>query len=90
MPRPKPPLHALTAREHEIARYLCQGFSNQQIAAALCITPKTLESHIRQIYEKQAEPLQTRGPARRLEFLARVLRGQTDGLLQPQKIRGNP
>ena len=76
MPRPKLPLHTLTVREHEICHYLAQGLSNQQIATALCITLKTLESHIRQIYQKQPEPLNTRGPARRLEFLARVLRAQ--------------
>jgi FixJ family two-component response regulator len=73
MPRPKRPAHQLTERERQVHDYICQGMANAQIAAALNISPKTLESHIRNIYEKQAEPLRARGPARRIEYLLSIL-----------------
>lgn len=76
MARPKPLPYVLSAREREVFSLLCAGHSNHEIATALSITPKTLESHIRRIYEKQAEPLETRGPARRIEFLSRMLRAR--------------
>jgi DNA-binding NarL/FixJ family response regulator len=42
----------LSAREQEVARLVVRGFSNAEIAAALCISPKTVESHLTHLHEK--------------------------------------
>lgn len=76
MPRPKLPPSQLTDREQEVRACVEQGMSNSQIAAQLGISPKTVESHMGQIYEKEEAPLSGSGPARRIEFLARLIRGQ--------------
>jgi DNA-binding NarL/FixJ family response regulator len=74
MARPKAQPHQLTKREAEIDHLMRQGYDNAQIAAHLEISPKTLETHIGNIYAKQTEPLAAQGPARRMEFLVRLLR----------------
>lgn len=43
---------ALTKRENEILRWLNQGLSYKEIAAQCGITPQTLNSHIKNIYQK--------------------------------------
>jgi len=43
---------SLTRQEREVLRQLSTGADNQQIAANLCITTKTLESHISHIFRK--------------------------------------
>jgi DNA-binding CsgD family transcriptional regulator len=45
-------LHHLTAREHQIAELVCQGFKNRDIAKILHITAGTIKTHIRNIYRK--------------------------------------
>ena len=47
-------LELLTPQEHRIAEFLAQGRSNREIAYALFISPKTLETHLRNIYRKLA------------------------------------
>lgn len=42
----------LSARELEIARLVVEGRSNQEIATALFIAPKTVENHLYRIYQK--------------------------------------
>ncbi|TAN42411.1 MAG: response regulator transcription factor [Nitrospirae bacterium] len=42
----------LTDREREVLRYLVKGFSNKEIAAAMKITPETVNSYLDKIYEK--------------------------------------
>lgn len=53
---PRPPeagaLCELTSREREIVIAVAQGFANKQIAASLAISPRTVENHLRNIYEK--------------------------------------
>jgi DNA-binding CsgD family transcriptional regulator len=43
---------ALTPSEQRVARLAVQGMSNPQIAQALFVTPKTVEFHLRHVYQK--------------------------------------
>jgi DNA-binding NarL/FixJ family response regulator len=45
-------LDRLTPRQHEVLALIAQGFSNAAIAAALSITPKSVENHINQLYQQ--------------------------------------
>ncbi|MFC4115181.1 response regulator transcription factor [Nonomuraea zeae] len=45
-PRPAATLHALTTRESEVVRLVATGLSNDEIAAALVISPLTVKTHI--------------------------------------------
>ena len=45
-------LDSLTGRELEIARLIADLKTNPEIAAALFLSPKTVESHIRNIFRK--------------------------------------
>jgi DNA-binding NarL/FixJ family response regulator len=51
-PRDPDPLGDLTERELEVLSLVAEGRSNQGIGAALFLSPKTVESHIRQIFMK--------------------------------------
>jgi DNA-binding NarL/FixJ family response regulator len=42
----------LTEREQEVLRFLAQGLSNQEIAAKLVITQKTVRNHLSNIFSK--------------------------------------
>lgn len=42
----------LTPREIEIAKLICRGFSNEEIAAAVKIKYGTVKTHIRNIYRR--------------------------------------
>jgi DNA-binding CsgD family transcriptional regulator len=42
----------LSAREIEIARLVSEGLSNKEIALALDISPHTVSTHMRRIYDK--------------------------------------
>ena len=46
------PLSELTARELEVLGLMAEGHSNRAIEAALVVSPKTVEAHIRQIFMK--------------------------------------
>jgi len=51
-PPPPPAPVALTAREADVLRLLGRGLSNQEIAAALVLSVRTVERHISTIYGK--------------------------------------
>jgi DNA-binding NarL/FixJ family response regulator len=51
-PRPTGPLDELTAREREVLALIAEGRSNRGICERLFLSPKTVESHVRQIFMK--------------------------------------
>ena len=51
-PREQTPLHELTDREREVLALMAEGRSNQAIGERLFVSPKTVETHIRQIFQK--------------------------------------
>ena len=50
--RREDPLAELTNREREVLELIAQGRSNQGIGDTLFLSPKTVETHIRQIFQK--------------------------------------
>jgi DNA-binding NarL/FixJ family response regulator len=42
----------LSSREREVARHVMLGETNREVAAALCLSAKTIESHLARIYDK--------------------------------------
>jgi DNA-binding NarL/FixJ family response regulator len=44
----------LTRREQEVAALVARGMSNSQIAAALVISARTVETHVQHIMDKLA------------------------------------
>jgi DNA-binding NarL/FixJ family response regulator len=50
-PRPQSEV-TLTAKEREVLAWLADGRSNQEIAAALYVTPATVKTHLAHIYAK--------------------------------------
>jgi DNA-binding NarL/FixJ family response regulator len=66
------PLAALTAREREVLGLMAEGYSNQAIRERLFLSPKTVETHVRQIFLKldlRDTPEQHRRVAAVLAFL---------------------
>lgn len=49
---PQPLVEPLTQRELEVLRLICQGCSNQEIAAALIVSVNTVKKHTNNIYGK--------------------------------------
>jgi DNA-binding NarL/FixJ family response regulator len=50
--RDRGPLASLTDREREVLALIAEGRSNQAIGEQLFLSPKTVETHIRQIFQK--------------------------------------
>ena len=46
------PLEPLTAREREVLRLMAEGLSNRGICEKLVLSPKTIESHVSNIFLK--------------------------------------
>ena len=53
-PREEMPAEGLTERELQVGRLVAEELTNRQIGAALFITPKTVEYHLRSLYSKLA------------------------------------
>jgi DNA-binding NarL/FixJ family response regulator len=65
--RPVGPAAALTAREREVVALVVEGRSNDEIGASLGITSKTVEAHLRRLFERL-------GLQSRTELATRALR----------------
>jgi DNA-binding NarL/FixJ family response regulator len=70
--RPGPAGGPLSARERQVVAAVVDGLSNDEIAGRLGISPKTVESHLRRLFERH-------GLASRTELATRALR---DGWLE--------
>ena len=46
------PLDELTSREREVLELVAEGLSNRAIAARLFVTERTVEAHVKQIFQK--------------------------------------
>ena len=57
--------YGVTARERETAALIAQGFSNAEIAAALVVSPYTVQDHVKSLFEKV-------GVGSRRELVARI------------------
>jgi len=51
-PRPDGPLNELTQRERQVLALMAEGRSNQGIRDRLFLSPKTVEAHVKHIFEK--------------------------------------
>jgi pimeloyl-ACP methyl ester carboxylesterase/DNA-binding CsgD family transcriptional regulator len=73
-PTPRPDaahaLEVLTAREREVLRLVAGGQDNRDIAAALSLSPRTVERHLQTIYRK----LELTGSAQRTAAAALLLK----------------
>ncbi|WP_308315922.1 helix-turn-helix transcriptional regulator [Streptomyces sp. CC228A] len=49
---PESALARLTGREREIAELVAEGLTNQAVASRLCLSPRTVESHVAWAYRK--------------------------------------
>src|SRR5207302_4117518 len=49
---PEPSLNELTTREVEVLRLVAQGLSDSAVAERLVISPRTVQGHVRSIYNK--------------------------------------
>ncbi len=67
----------LSDREREVAHQLLEGKSNKQIASTLGISVRTVEFHLKNIYEKY-------GVASRMELVLKL--GDTTNRFEDQKL----
>ena len=51
-PDPTRAVGDLTAQERSVARAVAQGRTNREVAAALCLSPRTVEYHLGSVYRK--------------------------------------
>ena len=42
----------LTPQELQVARFVAEGLSNKEVAAQLFLSPRTIDSHLRNVYSK--------------------------------------
>lgn len=66
-------LEVLTAREREVLAEIAEGRTDRGIAAALVIAPKTVEAHVRSIFQELDLP-GARTENRRVHAVLAVLR----------------
>ncbi|MGW8761278.1 response regulator transcription factor [Streptomyces sp. NPDC055815] len=71
-------LAVLTPREREISALVAEGLTNQAVADRLCLSPRTVESHVARVYRKT-------GVETRAGLASLVVR---DGTPAGQSLRG--
>ena len=59
----------LTAREHEVLRWLGCGKTDKDIAGILGISPRTVHKHLQRIYEKLGVETRTAAVVRGMRLL---------------------
>lgn len=47
------PIEALTSQEARVAQLVGRGLTNREVAAALFLSPKTVERHLSSVYRKR-------------------------------------
>jgi DNA-binding NarL/FixJ family response regulator len=62
----RPPAGVLTGTERQVAALVAKGQTNRQVAAAMFVTPNTVQTHVRHIFQKF-------GVRSRTELAARLL-----------------
>ena len=72
-------LETLTERELQIARLIVDRKTNPQIAAELYLSPKTIETHIRHVFQKLGVSSRGRRARGRARGPRRLIRGQDRG-----------
>lgn len=73
---PATDLHSLTPRELEVLGLLVEGCSNQQIARALVVAPRTAAAHLEHVLDKLEAPTRTHA----------AVRAERDGLYVPARL----
>jgi DNA-binding NarL/FixJ family response regulator len=71
-PRRDDPLEALSPREREVLALMAEGRSNPAIAGHLGLTAKTVETHVRNIFQRLGLPVQAHLDRRVLAVLAHL------------------
>ena len=74
--RVESPLDTLTARERDVLGAMAEGRSNQAISERLHISPKTLETHVRSIFQKLDLPADDDDSHRRVLAVVTWLRAR--------------
>jgi DNA-binding CsgD family transcriptional regulator len=74
---PATDLHGLTPREVEVLGLLVEGYSNQEIARALVVAPRTVATHLEHVLGKLGAPTRTRA----------AVHAERDGLYVPPRRR---
>jgi DNA-binding CsgD family transcriptional regulator len=45
-------INGITGREKEIIEYVCQGYTNKEIASKLILSEHTVKAHLNRIFKK--------------------------------------
>jgi DNA-binding CsgD family transcriptional regulator len=82
------PLGHLTEREREVLALVAEGLSNRAIAARLFVTERTIEAHVKQIFQKLGLAADPGSHRRVLAVLAYLRSTPLPTVLLPSPSRG--